>query len=194
MTSFTSEMGAIKDMLVLLGKKTKTLEIHREYNKRKIFGPWGLKQLANLYQDNALNKLKELALYYYQKNVLDKIKEFVSDLKNQGILVGALSSDPQFLMDILKEKNCLDFAYGTELEFERGIATGNIFRKLDRYGKAKILEEKKKELNVSNVITIARASITHLPVLRKSNIFIGFNPKEEPKILRAILDNKNFIG
>lgn len=180
-TLFESEMGGIKDLLVLLGKEKKVKEIDAEYQRRKFLGPWGLKELARLYQDISEDKLKEAAWEYCRKNLLKGIREFSVTLKEKGFLVGALSSNPQFMMDIVKDALPLDFAIGTQLEFREGIATGLIHKEVNRYTKAEILKRKRKEygLNHKDVITIGRATITHLPMTRESGIFIGFDPRQE---------------
>ena len=197
LTSFNTEMEPSKDMLLILGKKERTLEIHREYEKRKILGPWGLDKLANLYKGNSEGKLQDLGFYYYWKNSLKGIKSFVKSLKDNGIIVGALSFDPQFLMDVLKEDIGLDFAVGTKLEYQNGITTGKILEKVDRYKKAEILEKKKKEFAINKVITIGRASVVHLPTFKKSDIVFGFDPAKRnvylPKIL-DILHSQRIIG
>lgn len=47
---------------------------------------------------------------------------------------------------MVKEKVGFDFARGTVIEFERGIATGNILQRVDRYEQAKILGKKEKNM------------------------------------------------
>jgi hypothetical protein len=39
-TLLKGEMGGFKDVLVLLGKKKEVQKIDREYQKRRISGPW----------------------------------------------------------------------------------------------------------------------------------------------------------
>lgn len=185
-TSFSSKMGAIKDLLVLLGKEKKAKEIHREYEKRKFFGPWGLDELAKLYQGYPLWKLEDLSFYYCQKKMLKGMKDFIKELKERGILVGALSSDPNFLMERLKKEAGLDFAFGSKLEFERGKATGFLKEKLTRYEKAEIVKKIKKKEGISRVITIARASVTHIPIFKQSEISLGFDPAFRKDSLRII--------
>ncbi len=180
-TVFASEMGGIKDLLVLLGKKRQAVEIHCEYEKRKMFGPWGLPELARVYGNFSEEKLKEAALFYAKQKTIKGVKELTSFLKEKGYIVGAVSSDPQFMLDRVKEDMGLDFSYGSELKFERGIATGDMLKKLDRYDRANVVKQKGEELNITkeNIITLGRSSITHLPTAEESSIFIGFNPARE---------------
>lgn len=180
-TLFESKMGGIKDLLVLLSKEKKIQEIEREYQRRKIFGPWGLKELVKLYTGFSEDELRRIALDYCQQNLLEGIREASVELKKKKFLIGVVSPNPQFMMDVLKEILHLDFAIGTQLEFKEGVATGRIQKEINRYTRAKILKMKRKESGVDkkNVITIARSSITHLPLSRESGVFIGFDPKEE---------------
>lgn len=180
-TLFDSKMGGIKDLLVLLGGGKKIKEIDRKYQKRKLFGPWGLKELVRLFQGFSEAKLREVALDYCRENLLDGIKEASAELKKREFVIGVISPNPQFLLDSLKEILSLDFAVGTQLEFKAGVATGRIQKEINRYTRAEILKIKREEyrVNKKNVITIARSSIAHLPLARESGVFIGFDPEED---------------
>lgn len=180
-TIFESEMGGIKDILCLLGKKKEINEIDREYQRRKFFGPLGLKKLVKLFRGNLKDRLKKVALDYCQQKLLKGMREALAEFKKRGFLVGVLSSNPQFVMDVLKEILPLDFAIGTELEFKKGVATGRIKKEVNRYTKARILKMKRKKYGLSkeNVIVIRRATITHLPMAREAGVFIGFDPTKD---------------
>jgi phosphoserine phosphatase len=194
-TLFESKMGGIKDLLAILGKEKEVERIHSEFQRRKIFGPGGLKKVVQLYKGLSEDKLRRISLAYCQQNLLPGIREAVTELKKKGFLVGVLSSNPQFMMDILKETLSLDFAIGTQLEFKRGIATGRIQKEVNRYTKAKILKMKRKEYKIDkeNVIVIGRSSVTHLPMAKEAGISIGFNPEEEniADITGVIATDKN---
>ncbi|PIU42564.1 MAG: hypothetical protein COS98_02300 [Parcubacteria group bacterium CG07_land_8_20_14_0_80_35_11] len=189
-----SKMGGFKDILVLLGKEREAKKIDKEYQKRKFKGPWGLKQLANLYKGFSKEKLKELALDYCQQNLTKGAREITVGLKKKGFLIGAISSNPQFIMDALAEILSLDFSEGTQLEFKEGIATGKIKKKVDRYTKVEILREKKRNYGLAeeNVIVIGD-SITALPMVREAKIFINFDIQKEniQNIARYIIEDKN---
>ena len=188
-TTYKSQMGGIKDLLLGLGKK-EVIEIDKEYQWRKFFGPWGLDELAKLYQGFSEKKLKDLSFNYYLEYALLGIKDFVFSLKEKGFLVGVVNANPQFMMDSLKENLPLDFAIGTKLEFKDSICTGRIEKEVNRYVEAEILKEKIKEygLNKEDVITFGRASITHLPIAKESGIYIGFDPtKDNFKKLKKIM-------
>jgi len=193
-TFFKSKMGGIKDILVLLGEGKRVKEIDNKYQREKFFGPYGLKELARLYRGFSLNQLKVLFLDYCRKNLLKGMVEAVTEFKKRGFLVGALSSNPQFMMDVLKEILALDFAKGTQLEFRKGMATGKILEGFDRYKKAKTLQEirKKYALNKKDVIFIGRPTVSHLPMMKEAGCFIGFNPLKESieEISRIIVTNR----
>lgn len=183
-------MGGIKDLLLGLGKK-EVIDIDKEYQWRKLFGPWGLDELAKLYQGFTEEKLKVLSFDYYLEYALPGMREFVFALKEKGFLIGVVNSNPQFMMDSLKEHLPIDFAIGTQLEFKDGIATGRIQKEVNRYTEAEILKQKRKEydLDKENVITLGRSSITHLPIAKESAIYIGFDPTKDTlkEITRIIL-------
>jgi len=196
-TPFASKQEGMKDLLVLLGKKKEAKEIEREYQRRKLLGPWvrGIEKIAEQLQDNFIDRLVEVTSYYCERSLLKGIREFSQALREQNFLVGAVTSDPQFMMDVVKEDAKLDFAYGTELEFKSKIATGKVLKKLDRYDKAELIKRKAQEFNIpkQNIITIGESSIVHLPAAKKSNVFIGFDPRKETlsEIARTIVTDRN---
>lgn len=175
-----NKLGGFKDVLAILGKEKEVKEIDEEYQKRKHLGPWGLEELAKLYKGFSKQTLKETAKKYCFENLMQGAREVVSLLKARGCLIGALSSNPQFILDSLSEILSIDFVFGTELEFKNDLATGKISKKVDRYIKAEILKEKMGELNLQsrNVIIIGD-SLTDIPMAEIAGFFIGFNAKKE---------------
>ncbi len=194
-TLFKSKMGGVKDLLVILDKEKEVKEIDKEYQKRKILGPWGLKKLAKLYQGTSLVQLKEVSLNYIQKNLLKGLKDMIIALKSRNIIVGVISANPQFMLDALKEVLPLDFALGTQFEFKEGVATGKIQKEVNRYTKAVILKEKRKEygVTVKNTIIIGELFPSHLPMTKEAGTYIAFNPVKETirDIARMIVMDKN---
>lgn len=177
-----NKTGGFKDILVLLGKEKEVQVIDGEYQRRKHLGPWGLEELANLYRGLSKEKLESLAREYCQKHLTEGAKETVGELKEKNYLVGALSSNPQFIMDVLAGILDLDFVCGTQLEFKDDIATGKISEKVDRYKKAEILEEKMEELNLERrEITVIGDSLTDLPMAEIAGRLFAFNAKKELK-------------
>lgn len=183
------KMGGIKDVLVILGKGKEAKEIDKEYQKRKYIGPWGLKELAKLYKGFSENELRKVAFEYCQENLKSGVKEVLIELKKRGHLLGVLSSNPQFFTDGLSEILPLDFSEGTQLEFKRGLATGRIKRRIDRYVKIRILKEKIKTLGFKKdqVIVISDTlSLTDFPMVKEAGFFVGFDPKKEK--IREVAD------
>lgn len=175
-----NQMGGFKDILIILGKGQEVKKIDEEYQRRKNSGPWGLDKLAELYKGLSENKLKEITLKYCQKTLRKDAPKTISNLKNKSYITGALSSNHQFLMDTLAEILDLDFSEGTKLEFKKGVATGKIKKKVDRYGKAKILEEKIKDYGLKKEdIFVVGDSITDLPMAELAGTFIAFCPKDK---------------
>jgi len=174
-----NRMGGFKDILIISGKIDEVQRLDKIYQKRKHFSPWGLKELAKLYKGLSEEELRKMALNYCCETLRKGAKEVLERLKEKGYLMGALSSNPQFVMDALSKILPLDFSGGTRLKFKNGIATGGIQKKIDRYGKAKILEKiiKNYRLKKKNVIVVGD-SITDLPMAEKAGAFIAFYPKE----------------
>lgn len=189
-----TKMGAFIDVLAFLGKKEEALKLEEEYQKRKLAGPWGLEKVAELYKGFSKKKLKEIACEYCTDNLREGTKETIDELKKRGFIVGAISSDPQFIMDVLADIVPLDFSEGTKLEFKERIATGEIKRKIDRYVKVEILEEKRKTYGIDkeNVILIGDA-ITELPMVKEAGVFIAFDAREEEveDIAKIIIRDKD---
>lgn len=188
------KIGGIKDLLVILGKEKEVRKIDKEYQKRKFTGPWGLKKIAELYRGFSESELKEAAFKYCQANLREEAREVLSELKKKGHLLGALSANPQFIMKALLEILPLDFSEGTRLEFKKGIATGKIQKKVDRYIKAKILKQKIKTLGFKKEKTLVIGdSVTDLPMAKEAGLFIGFDPKEETvrEVANAIIEQKD---
>ncbi len=177
-----NKIGAFKEILVFLGKEKQARRIDEEYQKRKLVAPWGLEQLAQLYKDVPQEKLKRLTLNYCQDNLMKGAERCFIKLKKRRYMAGALSSNPQFVMNVLSEMFSLSFAEGTKLEFKEGVATGKIVRPVDRHVKAQLLKEKMDKLYFEKQKTIVVGdSITDIPMAEKAGLFIAFNPKEEIK-------------
>jgi len=188
-----NKMGGFKDILILLEKEKDVQIIDEEYQKRKHVGPWGMEQLAELYQGFYQNRLRELAIKYCQKNLTKGVTSSLAKLKKRGYVIGALSSNPQFIMDVLTKELPLDFSEGTRLEFKEGVATGRIQRKVDRYIKAEILQKKIKDYQSKKEDTIVVGdSITDIPMAELAGTFIAFCPKQDIVKEKANLIVANF--
>lgn len=189
-----SKMGGFKGILFSLGREKEVKQLNEEYQKRKLVSPWGLEKLVSLYRGFAKSRLEELALEHCKDNLTPGAEDTVREIKNKGYVVGSLSSEPQFLMNVLKKILGLDFALGTELEFNKeGKATGRMLRRIDRYGKAELLRNKIKNLGLNREdVTVVGHSITDLPMAALSGRFIAFQPRNEVREKAdIIIDEEN---
>lgn len=188
-----TKMGAFKDILVILGKGKEVRKIDKEYQKRKHLSPWGKEKIADLYKGFPEGQLREIAAKYCQRNLRAGLKETLAKFRERGYVVGALSSNPRFVMDVLAKELPLDFSEGAQLKFEKGKATGKFQKKVDRYVKAKILQRNIKEYGIKkeNVIVVGE-SITDLPMADLAGFFIAFRPKENIVKNKADLVVQNF--
>ena len=177
-----NQLGGIKDILVFLGRKEEVMALDEEYHRRKHVGPWGLEQVTELYRGVSQDRLRELALIYCCDSLMEGAEDIVKEAKSRDYVVGALSSNPQFLMDALRQLLVLDFAKGSELEFKNEVATGRITKKVDRYVKAELLKAKFKEYGISKgQVVVIGDSLTDIPMAEEAGKFIAFNAKEEAK-------------
>lgn len=173
-------MGSFKDILVHFGKEKEVKELDEEYQKRKEKGPWGMEEVAMLYSGLSETDLRKEAARHCQEDLVEGAKKVVDALKEKGYLVGAITASPQFIMDALKNALNLNFAVGTELRFENGIATGEISKKIDRFGKAEVIKRRMKEfgLEKENLIIIGDA-VSDLPMAELSDKFIALNADKD---------------
>lgn len=177
-----NKFGGLKDLLVILGKEKEVKKLDREYQKRKFLAPWGLKEVAALYKGFSEKKLRKLSLSYCKENLMLGAKETVKHFKQLGYLTGAISSNPQFLLDDLKDILFLDFVVGLELEFKDGKATGKISRKIDRFAKAEVLQEKMRQYGIDRKDTIVLGdSVADVPMAQEANKFIAVAPDQEAR-------------
>lgn len=183
--------GGFKDILVILGKEKEVQWIDAEYQKRKHLGPWGLEQLANLYDGFNYEFLKTKALEYCRDNLMSGAEELIKHLKKNKYIVGAISSNPQFIMDALADLLNMDFSVGTKLGYQDNLATGKIDRKVDRYIKPRILAARQREwhINRENVVVVGD-SLTDVPIGELAGCFIAFNAKPEAKEKADIIIEK----
>ncbi|MCX6779345.1 MAG: HAD family phosphatase [Candidatus Magasanikbacteria bacterium] len=189
-----NKLGGFKELLIELGKEKEVKEIADEYQKRKNQGPWGLEELANLFAGSGINQIKSLAHEYCEKKLMYGAKETIAELEKRKIILGAISSNPQILLDELKTILSLDFVEGTRLNEQGGFLGGEIERKVDRFIKAEILQEKIKELNLSKEdVVVVGDSLTDVPMSKLAGKFIVFNCSDE-KIKQAgnvVVDKKD---
>jgi phosphoserine phosphatase len=174
-----TDKGSFKELGLMFGKEKKIQEHHKEYEKRKHLGPWGLEELAMIFKD-----LKESDLNKASKEILDKrlmkgINETIKELKNRDYTIVSYSSSPFWIMKALKEKFGFVDICGNIIEVKNGKITGKLLKKIDRHGKAERLKEFMKEKGFTKENTyIIGDSVTDLPMAEYGH-FIAFNSKKE---------------
>ncbi len=167
------KISPIKDILVILGRGEEVEEIDQEYQKRKNEGPWGLEEIAVLYKGFSKDELESAAVKYCDDNMQDDAEQFVSEARKHETALGLISANPQFVLDVLKEKFSLDFCYGTKLAFVDGVATGELKEKVDRFGKAQKLEKEMQSRGIQKEDTVViGGAVSDLPMMEKSGMFI----------------------
>ncbi|OGF30489.1 hypothetical protein A2300_02160 [Candidatus Falkowbacteria bacterium RIFOXYB2_FULL_35_7] len=172
------EKGGFKEVAEFLGKEKEVAKLHAEYEKRKNKGPWGLEQLAELFKNYKKTYLLQIASGYIDVRLAKNVKQVISKLKQRKIIVGAISSNPQFILEVLAKKLNLDFVAGNILQYKHNIATGKLKRKVDRYVKPEVLKNYMKKYKVSGKdVVVVGDSITDIPMGEIAGLFIAFNPK-----------------
>ena len=167
------KISPIKDILVILGKEEEVEEIDQEYQKRKNEGPWGLEEIAALYKGFSKDELEGVAIKYCDDNMQSNAERFVEGAREHEAALGLISANPQFVLDVLKEKFSLDFCYGTKLAFVEGVATGELEEKVDRFGKAQKLEKEMQSIGMQKEDTVViGGAVSDLPMMEKSGMFI----------------------
>ncbi len=166
----------ISDILIRLGKKDEVEALLKEYEEKKHKGPFGLEQMAKFYGEFSESEVKEEAEKYVSENLKEGTKELVKNIKQKGYIIGVISANPQLVLDILKKEFSLDFAVGTEFDFEKG----ELKSKVDRFKKAEILNQKAKELGIDKEnIVVLGSSVSDLPMAENAGKFIVAGAKDE---------------
>jgi phosphoserine phosphatase len=168
-------------------------------NKMIIFGADGtlldnqVNGLMGGFKGLSENELNSVALDYVRETLRPETRECLRALKIRGFIIGAISSNPQFVLDVLTGILSLDFAEGNRLEFRGGKSTGKINRKVDRYVKAEILKGKmRKYATERKDVIVVGDSITDLSMAELAGTFIALHPEEDAVKSRADSIIKNF--
>lgn len=167
------DLGGFKYLAQAIGKQDEVEELHKEYQRRRKKGPWGLEQLTALFEGESYERLNKIAKDFCDSHLMPGTKETIEKLKAKGFKVALMSGNPLIITKQLKEILGADFITGNEMEVENGIFTGKLKRKVDRFTKAedlmKIIEE-----NAFEKIYIIGDSVTDLP-MAEHGILISFN-------------------
>jgi phosphoserine phosphatase len=79
------DSGGFKFLAQAIGKKDQVEEIHKEYNRRRKKGHWGLKQLAELFAGESYLTLEKIAEEFCRTNLMPGAKETIEKLKSERI-------------------------------------------------------------------------------------------------------------
>lgn len=181
-----TDKGSTKDILVQLGKEKEVEGIHQEYLRRKDAGPWGLKELMALFEGYSYDEVMEVSRLYCASHLMLGASETVRELKKRSYEVGSITSSIDVITRVLQEMVPLDWIEGTKLEWNDGIGTGSMTRKIDRYTKRDILSDYMQRQSISKEdVIIIGDSITDVPIAECAGKVIAFNATDTPMLERA---------
>jgi len=113
--------------------------------------------------------------------------ELIAALKEMGFKVALISGGFTYFTDILKRRMGFDYAFGNELEVQKGELTGRIIGEIvDARRKAEIMDEicKKEGITHDEVVAVGDGSNDRI-MLANAGLGIAFNAKE---ILKKVAD------
>ena len=174
-----SDLAGIRLLLIELGKEKEMLKQKEEYDKIKNEKPWGLENLAELFKGVSGDEINERSKKIVNEKLRENAKEVIEKIKEKGFLVVIYSSDLTNISKVLMEELDLDGFYGNVLEFENGIATGKLERKVDRYSRAEKIKQfiEKNNLSKENVFIVGE-SVTAIPSAELGTL-IAFNSNND---------------
>jgi phosphoserine phosphatase len=107
-------------------------------------------------------------------------EELIAALKEMGFRIALISGGFAYFTDILKRRLGFDYAFGNELEIEKGRLTGRIKgRIIDAQRKAEIMDEicRKEGVTRDEVVAVGDGSNDRI-MLANAGLGIAFNAKE----------------
>lgn len=161
------------------------------------------KRIATFLKGKAISELIEIA---DTVSIVEGTKEIVIELKKRGYMVGILSDSYDCITNHIKTKLGMDFSLSNELEFSKGICTGEVkipsflFNNPESLCKHTLCKTnamlsilKKYNIKRENTITIGD-SINDLCMIKHAGIGIAFCSKDELVNHHAdvVIQNQNF--
>ncbi len=133
-------------------------------------------------------KLKGLSVTQMQEllerlPLTDGVEDFLRTIKSLGFKVALISGGFSFFTDAFKNKLGLDYAFGNELEIERGELTGRVKGTIvDAEQKAFLLKfiAQQEGIHLEQVVAIGDGA-NDLPMLATAGLGIAFHAKENVK-------------
>ncbi len=180
-----TDVGGFKLLAAAIGKAEEMRKQHEEYKKRMHAGPWGLEQLAEIFKGIKEADLIKHAEKIVEKHLRPEAKEVINKLRSKGYLIVAYSSNPSWIMNMLKKELQLDDVCGNVVEVKNGIVTGKLSVKMDRYGKEQhILQFMQRHKLTKQDVFIIGDSVTDLPMAQHGT-FYAFNTSDEAVTSKA---------
>ncbi len=158
--------GIYKFLAEQFGKGEEFYRIRKEYKERRKEGPWGLDLVAKLFEGVDCNEFRRACVLYVDKYMKEEAETVLRKLKEKGIMIGILTSNPYAVIDALAKKTGVEFdlAIGNEFECVEGKLSGKLKEVVDRYVRKEKLEKFISEHNISkdDIIYVA-CSLTDVP-------------------------------
>ena len=167
----------INEMARLAGVKKKVERLTEKGMRGKIDFSHSLRTRVSFLKGLRIQNLASLA----KTSKLTKgSEELIAALKEMGFKVALISGGFTYFTDILKDRLGFDYAFGNELEIEKGRLTGRIKGKIiDAQRKAEIMDEIcfKEGITRDEVVAVGDGSNDRI-MLANAGLGIAFNAKE----------------
>ncbi len=177
--------GIYRFLAEQFGKSEEYDRIGKEYKERRKEGPWGLDQVAKLFEGVSCDEFRRACASYVDNYIKEEAKTVLRKLKEKGIMIGILTSNPYAVIDALAKKIGVEFdlAVGNEFECVEGKLSGKLKEVVDRHVRKEKLEKFISEHNISkNDIIYVACSLTDIPAAELcGNIFCVDAHDEELK-------------
>ncbi|NWF91719.1 MAG: phosphoserine phosphatase SerB [Syntrophaceae bacterium] len=184
MDSTIVEGEIIDEMARLANVKGKVKALTEKGMKGEIDFVRSLRQRVSLLKGLEIKRLESIAKTL---RLTKGSEELVAALKEMGFKVALISGGFSYFTDILKKRLGFDYAFGNELEIEKGRLTGRIKgRVIDGQRKAEIMDEicHREGITRDEVVAVGDGWNDRI-MIANAGLGIAFNAKE---ILREVAD------
>ncbi|MFB3887135.1 MAG: phosphoserine phosphatase SerB [Thermodesulfobacteriota bacterium] len=174
----------IDEMARLAGAKEKVKALTEEGMRGEIDFAQSLRSRVSLLRGLRMKSLDSISKTL---KLTKGSEELIAALKEMGFKVALISGGFTYFTDILKKRLGFDYAFGNELEIQRGKLTGRIKgRIIDAERKAEIMDEicRKEGITRDEVVAVGDGSNDRI-MIANAGLGIAFNAKE---ILKKVAD------
>lgn len=157
------------------------LKINEKYQKTRLQKPFGLEELSMLLKGQTESILRKIAKELCKHKLMPKTRKTIFTLKQKGYKLGIFSSNPLLVLEELNNflGKPFDYLFANIIEFKKGICTGKLLEKVDRYIKAQKLKQTIEKLSISKEqVYIIGDSITDIAMSEYGKL-IAFNAKDQ---------------